>query len=210
MSAIERLASSLHRRDEVPNQELAKDLVRRSDRQGIREIAENLRNKDRNIQNDCIKVLYEIGYLEPSLVAPYSENFMELLGSKNNRMVWGAMLALSTVATLRADRLFRRYRLVEKAVETGSVITQDNGIAVLAAIASKGREYRKRIFPFLLKHLETCRPRDIPQHSEKSLPAVDARNKESFIKVLRKRSGLLSTPQLKRVTKVILEAGRRK
>ena len=48
MSIINRLANSLCRRDEVPNQELARDLAAKKDKKGIREIAENLWNKDRN------------------------------------------------------------------------------------------------------------------------------------------------------------------
>jgi len=48
MSIINRLANSLGRRDEVPNQELARDLAAKKDKKGIREIAENLWNKDRN------------------------------------------------------------------------------------------------------------------------------------------------------------------
>ncbi len=207
MSALERLACALHRRDEVPNQELAKDLVRRRDKAGIREIALSLWNKDPDIRNDCIKVLYEIGYLEPRLVAPFWEDFLRLLDSSNNRMVWGAMLALSTVAHLKANELFRHYRRIEQAVDSGSVITQDNGIATLAIIATKSRHYRRRILPFLLKHLETCRSKDIPQHSEKTLPAVDARTSKLFIKTLRKRSASLSAPQLKRVNKMIEAAG---
>ena len=38
----------------------------------MREIAENLWNKDKNIQADCIKVLYEVGYIEPPLIAQYA------------------------------------------------------------------------------------------------------------------------------------------
>jgi hypothetical protein len=63
MSVLNRLAHSLGRRDEVPNQDLARDLVAKKDKRGIREIAENLWGKDKNIQADCIKVLYEILYL---------------------------------------------------------------------------------------------------------------------------------------------------
>jgi hypothetical protein len=88
MSVLNRLASSLRRRDEVPNQELARDLASNRDKAGIREIAENLRNKDKNIQADCIKVLYEIGHLEPELIADYTEDFAKCLKSKNNRLVW--------------------------------------------------------------------------------------------------------------------------
>ena len=42
MSVLNRLATSLGRRDEVPNQELARDLAAKKDKVGVREIAENL------------------------------------------------------------------------------------------------------------------------------------------------------------------------
>ena len=87
MSILNRLASLQNRRDEVPNQELARDLATRRDETGIREIAENLWNKDKNIQADCIKVMYEIGYIEPGLIAFYAGDFIKLLKSKNNRLV---------------------------------------------------------------------------------------------------------------------------
>ena len=95
MSALERIAHFRNRRDEVPNQELARDLAARKDRAGIREIAENLWNKDKGIQADCVKVLYEVGYLNPHWSPPYAEEFLKLLKSKNNRLVWGGMIALA-------------------------------------------------------------------------------------------------------------------
>ena len=61
MSVLDRLASSLGRRDEVPNQILAKQIVAKNDKVAVKELAENLSNKDKNIQSDCIKFLYVIG-----------------------------------------------------------------------------------------------------------------------------------------------------
>ncbi len=46
----------------MPNQELARELAERKDRVGIGEIARNLRHEGRNVQSDCLKVLYEIGW----------------------------------------------------------------------------------------------------------------------------------------------------
>ena len=76
----------------------------------IREIAENLWNKEPNIQSDCLKVLYELGYLAPELIADYADDFLKLLKHRNNRMVWGGMIALSTIATLKADEIFAHLR----------------------------------------------------------------------------------------------------
>jgi len=206
MAVLDRLATFQKRRDEVPNQELARDLAARKDKAGIREVAENLRNKNKGIQADCIKVLYEIGYLNPDLIADFAEDFISLLKSHNNRLVWGGMIALSTLADKRAAVLFDHLAEIQKAVKTGSVITVDNGVATLARVASVSDKYDQAIFPFLLQHLKSCRPKDVAQHSEKSLPAVKTSNKEKFIKVLEKRMEDLSGSGLARVKKVIKQA----
>jgi hypothetical protein len=203
---LNRIASARNRRDEVPNQELARDLARKKDRVGIREIAAHLWDKDKKIQADCIKVLYEIGYIDPALVAEYAQDYLKLLKSRNNRMVWGAMTALGTVAALKPDVVFDHLAEIQKAMQTGSVITVDNAVQTLARAASAGRKYNEAIFPTLLTHLKTCRPKDVPQHSEKTLPAVTAANKSAFITVLEKRSADLSGSGLARVKKVIKAA----
>jgi hypothetical protein len=208
MSVLNRLASSLDRRDEVPNQELARDLASNRDKAGIREIAENLWNKDKNIQADCIKVLYEIGYLEPELIADYVDDFAQCLKSKNNRLVWGGMTALAEVAKANPNAVFKYVELIKKAKETGSVITVDNAIPALAYTAAANGIYNKDIFPYLLKHLGGCRPKEVPQHSEKTLPAVNAGNKLEFINILEKRMEDLSGPGLARVKKVIKQANK--
>ncbi len=206
MSILNRLASLQNRRDEVPNQELARDLAARKDAAGIHEIAENLWNKDRKIQSDCIKVLYEVGFLEPVLIADYAEDFVKLLRSKNNRLVWGAMTALVGAAKVDADIVFKNLEAIKKAKETGSVITIDNAISVLAYTAAANQKYNKIIFPYLLQHLSSCRPKEVPQHSERIFPAVTSKNKDEFIKALEKRLEDLNGSGLARVKKIIKQA----
>jgi hypothetical protein len=206
MSVLNRIAYFQNRRDEVPNQELARELASRKDKADIREIAENLWNKDKNIQADCIKVLYETGYIDPALIADYVEDYIKLLKSRNNRLVWGGMIALGVIGDLKADVIFAHLAEIQKAMDEGSVITMDNGIVTLARAASRNDQYNKAIFPYLLEHLRTCRPKEVPQHSEKTLPAVNASNKTAFVKVLEKRIEDLSSAGLTRVKKVIKQA----
>jgi len=206
MSVLDKLAHSLGRRDEVPNQELARDLAAKKDKKGIREIADNLWNKDKNIQADCIKVLYEVGYIEPSLITDYTDDFVKCLKSRNNRLVWGGMAALAEVAKVDPDAVFNNLDAIKKARETGSVITVDNAVSTLAYVAAANRKYNEATFPDLLKHLSRCRPKEVPQHAEKSLPAVNASNKAAFIKVLEKRMEDLSGAGFSRVKKVIKQA----
>lgn len=202
MSVLEKLASQMGRRDEVPNQELAAQLAETENKKDIQEIAENLFHKDKNIQNDCIKVLYEVGYHRPELIVPYAENFIKLLYSKNNRMVWGAMIALTTVAVQRADLVFDNLQIMEKSLKEGSVIVMDNAVRVLALTASVNKEYEKKIFPMLLEHLWICRPKEVCQHGESILPAVNMGNQEDFLEVLRGREQSLSAAQITRLKKI--------
>jgi hypothetical protein len=209
MSALERIAHFQGRRDEVPNQELARDLAANRDRSGVREIAKNLRNKDKRIQADCIKVLYEVGYIEPALIAEYAEEFVALLDSKNNRMVWGGMTALGTVARLRSEVVMKHLPEIKKALNEGSVITVDNAVQTLAQAAAAGPKYNKAMFPILLDHLKTCRAKEVPQHAERTLPAAGKGNAGEFDAVLRKRMTELNASGQARVKKVLraVEAG---
>jgi hypothetical protein len=100
MCTLDRIAYCQGRRDEVPNQELARDLAAREDRQGIREIVAGLRNFEPAIRSDCLNVLYEIGYIKPHLIAPYAADFLNLLHDRDNRLVGGAMIALSMIADI--------------------------------------------------------------------------------------------------------------
>ncbi|WP_417898078.1 hypothetical protein ABN702_17685 [Bacillus haimaensis] len=89
VSVVSLLASQLGRNDEVPNIELAHEIANDENLAGVEEIMENLSSKDKKIQYDCIKVAYEIGQVKPELISKYALTFIELLKSRNNRLVWG-------------------------------------------------------------------------------------------------------------------------
>jgi hypothetical protein len=203
MSVLNKLASALNRSDEVPNQLLAKAIAEAGDAAAVRELVDNLSNQDKAIQSDCIKVLYEIGALKPDLIAGYSAVFLDLLRSRNNRLGWGAMTALGAIAPLRAGDIGRRLDEVIGATDKGSVITQDWGIRVLAAVAASDKSYEKRILPFLTTFLQKCPPKDLPRHAESILPAVNAGNRAAILSILENRKSSLKAAQAKRLEKVM-------
>lgn len=203
MSVLNRIAYFQERKDDVPNQELARDLAERQDREGIAEIAQALWNPEPGIQSDCIKVLYEIGYLDPALIAEYLDDFLKLLTNKNNRLVWGGMIALSTIAALKADALYPHVSEIKRALEQGSVITRDSAIRLLAALAAANDTYREALFPYLLERLKTCRPKEVPQYAESVVVAVNAVVKDDFARVLEGRMADMSAAQVARLRKVL-------
>ncbi|HJS29833.1 MAG TPA: hypothetical protein VJ768_09435 [Anaerolineales bacterium] len=205
---LQRISTNQGRRDETPNLELARDLAGARDRAGIAEIAANLSNEKEGVRNDCIKVLYEIGTIDPELIAEYAPDFLRLLQDRNNRMVWGGMTALSASAPLQAGLLCQHFDEITRAIEAGSVITRDHGVRVLASLAASEEKCSQAAFAYLLETLQTCRPKDVPQFAEFALRRVNTKNGGEFVGVLEKRLTQLSAPQAKRVRKVIREAQR--
>jgi hypothetical protein len=143
------------------------------------------------------------------LVADYVDEFICLLSSKHTRLVWGAMTALAAIAPIVPDRLAPHVDAVRAAMARGSVIAVDRGVSVLATLASSSPERSAELVPVLLEHLATCRAKEVPQHSERSLIAVSPGNADTFIDVLERRLPELTRPQAERVRKVVAVATNR-
>jgi hypothetical protein len=203
MTALEKIAFYRKRRDEVPNQELAAELAKKKDKKGVAEIAAHLWDRNQNVRSDCLKVLYEIGYLEPALIAPHTEEFLKLLDDRENRMVWGAMIALGTVADRRPKAIAPRTDQIMELIYTGSVITVVWGVRVLAKVGAAGPAYKKKIYPFLLDYLGKSIPRDVPTHGESMLALVGPRERKAFLARLRQREPEMTAAQKTRLKKLI-------
>ena len=188
-------------KDEHLNISLAEKIVAENNEEGIKELVSGLQEK--KIANDCIKILYELGERKPELIASEVQVFLDLLASKNNRLVWGSMTALSTIAHLKGAEIFAQLTKVEEAYEKGSVITVDNAISVFSKVASTSPAFSKVIFPKLCAHLKTCRVKEIPQHAKRISVAVNEENKALFLESLKIREKELSKSQEKRLEAVL-------
>jgi hypothetical protein len=204
MKAIDLLATSLHRRDDVPNQELANVIIAGNRHEWVKELVENLNHKDKNIQSDCIKVLYEIGERNaPELIAPYWGAFLKILEGKNNRLIWGAMTALDMIALFKPGELYNHLDSICLAIENGSVITIDHGVSILAKLASI-KSYESRALPLLIEQLARCPAKQFPMYIEKSVIAINPENKTEFNSIIDARySDLEKDSQKKRVDRIL-------
>lgn len=200
---IELLACKLGRNDEIPNIELAEKLCATMDTKGVYEIVCGLKSKEQAVAGDCIKVLYEIGQRKPELIADFADDFITVLSSKNNRLIWGGMTALVYIAPIRPAVIFNRLAEIVAAYKKGSVITVDNSISVFAILCAANDGYCAKIFPMLLDHLAHCRAKEIPQHAERMAVCINAGNRAMFAKALDARSGELSRAQHSRVIKLV-------
>lgn len=203
MSVLSKLASSQDRNDEEPNKDLGKVLVENRDKVGIQEVAQNLFNIDRRIQTDCLSVLEQVGLLEPELIEDYVLDFIQLIFSKHNRLVWAAMINLALIADRKPQVIFEHKEELMQVIENGSVITQDNGVKTLAKVAVTNSEYQKVIFPFLMEQLKNCRSKSVPQYAESIRFATNSKNQGQYLKILNERYDTLSKAQQRRVKKLL-------
>lgn len=186
MSILSKLASSLHRRDEVPNQELAQHIVDKGDTIAVKELIESLHHKSKDIQHDCIKVLYEIGERKPELISDYVNDFIELLEHKNNRLQWGGMIALHSITLKNSKVIYDNLAKIIDAMDLGSVITNDYGISILIRLCSI-KQYTDTAFVLLIEQLINSPTNQLPMYAEKAIPIINDKNKKLFVSTLSSR-----------------------
>ena len=179
MSVLSKLASAQDRKDEDPN-------------------------KDKRIQTDCLSVLEQVGLLKSELIENYAADFIELIFSKDNRLVWAAMINLALIADKKPQEIFEQYDDIVRVIEKGSVITKDNGIKIFAKVASTSTEYKEVIVPYLMEQLRRCRSKSVPQYAESIRVAVNLENQEQYLGILNERLDALSAAQQRRI-KILLK-----
>lgn len=203
INVLESLACTLGRRDEEPNIELAKQIAASAAKDAIVELVGLLQHKNKDIQNDSIKVLYEAGAIEPKLLEGYLPDFLAQLKSKNNRMVWGAMTAIDCVAGVASAKVYNALPEIIDAGEKGSVIAKDHVIGILVKL-SEDKKLAPETKPLLFEQLIQAAPNQLPMYAEKSIRVITDVDKPRFVNILNSRlAELPKDSQKKRIEKLL-------
>ncbi len=206
ISVLDQLASALGRHDERPNVELAETLAASGDKAAIVVLVSVLITAKTPIQNDAIKVLYEIGERRPELVAPHADAFLALLTSGSNRNVWGALTAIDTITPLAAKTIANHLDAILAAADKGSVIAKDKAVAILAKLAAVG--FADNAVPILLATLKTAAVNQLPMYAETTAPVISPAHTAAFRAVLEKRlPGIPQPAKRARIEKVLRKLG---
>jgi hypothetical protein len=203
MPVIDKLSSSLNHRDELPNKQLAAHIVNKNDAKAIKELVDDLNNKNKDVQNDSIKVLYEIGERKPSLIAHYAKDFISLLDNKNNRLQWGAMTAIDAITSENPEAVYKSLSKIILSSEKGSVITKDHAVSISIKLCSI-KKFSKDAFMLLIEELQNSLTNQLPVYAEKAMAVINDDNKNIFIRTLTLRlDEIEKETKRKRVEKVI-------
>lgn len=166
MAIIDDLSSSPGNKNEAANVHLAEKIAGQNDDQAVMELIDLFdRKKHQSMQNDAIKVLYEIGVRNPPLIAKYASIFVSLLRNENNRLQWGGMTALSSICDFRPDVVYPHLASILEASDKGTVITRDYAVRILANL-SKVSSIRKDVMTLLLDMVAKSPENQFPMYAE--------------------------------------------
>jgi hypothetical protein len=209
MTWINKIAFNRNIRNETPNKELAEELADTNNKKGIKEISEYLYDKNKSISSDCLSVLYTIGYSKPELIQEYIDDFLKLLESKINRMVWGSMIAISTIVHLKSANIFRNIDLILKTMREGTLITEVWGIKTLVNLSIENKEYKIKLIPVLFDYLEKCRPIDFATRIETIMPVIASSEENEILdRIIEIKITELSDSQIKKLRTVLKKTRR--
>ena len=203
MPVQSKLASALGRRDEVPNIDLAIQIVKKKDESAIKELVALLSHNSTALQNDSIKVLYETGEREPALIAGYLKTFLSLLKHKNNRLQWGAMQAIYSVTAVQHVEVFKALPQIMEAAGKGSVITRDCAVNILVTLC-QNKKYINSAYPLLLELIKISPENQFPTYAEKAWPFVTSELLPEFRNLLTSRyQSIEKETKRKRIEKLL-------
>lgn len=185
-SVLAQLASSSGHNDQSTNIGLAKSLCRDEDHTAIAHVVGILQTGSKPQRKDAIKVLYEVGARNPGLIAPFTDVFFETMESRDNRIVWGALMALAKISSVQPERVADRMHLVLTAADNGSVIAKDQAIEILAALKSLPG-HAKVANDALFDRLRTAATNQLPKYSEITAASLLPGEKEEFLSIIEMR-----------------------
>lgn len=165
MSILKALQENLKRRDEKANVKLAQMLAKKGDNQSINEIVDLLSGSNKALKADAIKILYEVGEIEPKLIQNHTKVFLALLTDSSNRIRWGAMHALSCISVVNPVSLISSLPLIMEDMDTWTVITRDNFMKILYNIAQSPKGQAIAL-PLMVEQLYQAPVNQFPRYAE--------------------------------------------
>ena len=202
-SIKELLANAMGRNDEEPNIKLAVLMAGSADEAAVGELVGLLDHPEAPVRSDAIKVLYEISRRNADLIIPHLKKLVKLLSGKENRMIWGAMSALSSLSQSHPKLLVRHLPIIVATMEKGSAITRDHGIYTLCHVARLKKQYSNCV-ELLLEQIQKAPVNQVPMYGEKTAAILLPEDRHRLEKILLSRKDVMAIPtKKKRIEKLL-------
>lgn len=193
MSILPILEQNLKRRDEKANILLAQSIASKNDTKAVEELATLVIGKNKPLAADAIKILYEAGELKPALIKPNVDTFLKLLSSKDNRIRWGAMTALSAISKEFAESLINSIPAMLDTSALWTVISRDHFMRILNNIG-KTQKGKKVAGPLMIEQLYISPTNQFPRYAEQTAEVVTGTTIAELITIIKSRKDVMEYP----------------
>ncbi len=193
MDIARRLTAATRRKDFQPNVELAIELVDTWDEAAVQQVFELVENGSKRQAHDAIQVAFEIAQREPELIQPHLDTLIDLLRSRDNRLLWGALYALSGLVAIDAKRLYAHLDQILDGAARASVIGRDKTLVILVGLM-RTKRYTKRITPLLLAHVQAAAINQFPTYAEAAATCLPDNALPALVKLIKARRDLAEYP----------------
>jgi hypothetical protein len=199
---LARLAVSVGRADEMPNLELAADIVFADDADAVGVLIGIIERHDELHAPDAARVVAEVGTRAPDLVLGHAERLVEMIDPSRREMLPFTMLALAPVASKHAESLWSSRELFWQALADltqPAELPQAGAVRLLASLCAAGPDYARTLAGGLVDLLGKCMPRDVAFFAESVLPALGAAHSHRAKPVLDRRLKELTPAEVARL-----------
>jgi hypothetical protein len=206
---LARLAISMNRSDEMPNLELAANIVFNLDEESISILVSIIERHDDVHAPDAARVLSEVGARDLSLLLPVSDRLVGLCDETNAEMLPYTMTALAPMAHKFAEQLWDRRDLFWStltATTPPSEMAQAAAVRLLSALCAAGPDYARTLAGGLVDLLGKCMPKDVAFFAESVLPALGTAHSHRAKPVLDRRMKELTPAEVARLRRAVRAA----
>jgi hypothetical protein len=190
---LSRLAVSVGRYDEMPNLELAADIVFADDADAVSVLVAVIERNDDVHAPDAARVIAEVGTRAPDLLLAHADRLVDLIDPSRHEMLAFTMVALSPVAARYAETLWPARDLFWATLadlNQPAELAQGGAVRLLSAMCAANPDYARTLAGGLVDLLGKCMPKDVaffaesvlpalgPAHSHRAKPVLDRRLKE--------------------------------
>lgn len=203
---IDRLAVSLNRYDEMPNLELAADIVFSFDSEAIGLLLGLLERGDDVYAPDAARVMAEVGIREPDLVEPHLDQMVTLISWDAGETLPFVMAALAPLGHRVVDDIWEYRDLFWSIVNEGQEqadTAQAAAVKLLSAMCAAGPDYARTLAGGLVDLLGKCLPRDVALYAEAVLPALGSSHSHRAKPVLDRRLKELTPAEVARLRRAV-------
>jgi hypothetical protein len=201
-----RLAVAMHRHDDMPNLELAANIVFHLDKDAVGILVSAIERCDDVYAPDAARVLCEVGTRDPELMEDVIERLISLCHEGSSEMLPFAMYALSPMAQRVAESLWDLRELLWSALGEGAEQAEMGraaAVRLLSALCASGPAYARTLAGGLVDLLGKCMPKDVALYAESVLPALGAAHSHRAKPVLDRRMKELTPAEVARLRRAV-------